>query len=179
MKRNASILGSVCLIVFGLILLANPDFGSAVVSNIIGWLLVILGGLACVYGVLHAGAVWTILSGLVVVIGIVLLWNPLLLARILGILLGLYLAFLGFGALRTALKLKKTAYHYGANLVVAILLLVFGLVLLFLPLTTSRLLMTLAGLVMTACGIINLIVRARADKLLQEGDDSKIVDADP
>lgn len=179
MKRNTSIFGSVFLIIFGLVLLANPDFGSTVISTMLGWLLVIVGGLACVYGILHAGVIWTILSAMAAVIGIVILWNPLLLARILGILLGLYLAFLGFGALRTALKLKNTAHYYSASLVLAVLLLVFGLVLLFLPLTTSRLLMTLAGLVMTVCGISNLIVHARADKLLQEDDDPNIVDADP
>ena len=78
MKRNASTLGFVCLVIFGLVLPANPDFGSGAASNIIGWLPVILG-----------------------------------------------------------------------------------------------------GLVMTACGMIHLIIRARADKLLQEGGGSKIVDADP
>ena len=43
-----SIVGAVCLILFGLLLLCNPDFGSAVISNIIGWALLVFGILGIV-----------------------------------------------------------------------------------------------------------------------------------
>ena len=179
MKKTRSVFGSVCLIVVGLLLLANPDFGSALVSNILGWLLVVFGGLALVYGLLKkAGLVWDLISAAVVAIGVVLLWNPLLLARILGVLLGLFLAFQGLTALSNALKVRRNGGNAGAALVLAVLLLVLGLVLMFLPLSTSRVLMTIAGVVFTLSGVSSLIVRARMDRL-QENNDSNIVDADP
>ena len=179
MKKQKSLLVCIFQIVTGALLLTNPDFGSAVVSNILGWLLVVFGGLALVYGLLKkAGIVWDIVSALVVVIGGVMLWNPLMLARVLGILLGLFLAFQGLTALSAALKVRRNGGNAGAALVLAILLLVLGLVLMFLPLTTSRLLMTVAGIIFTASGVIGLLIRAKTDRL-QESNDSNIVDADP
>ena len=179
MKKQKSILVCIFQIVIGLLLLTNPDFGSALVSNILGWLLVGFGGLALVYGLLKsAGIVWDLVSAAVVAIGGVMLWNPLLLARILGILLGLFLAFQGLTALSNALKLRRNGGRGGATLVLAVLLLVLGLVLMFLPLTTSRLLLTIAGVIFTASGVISLLIRAKADRL-PEGDDPNIVDAEP
>ena len=181
MKKQKSLLVCIFQIVIGALLLTNPDFGSAVVSNILGWLLVVFGGLALVYGLLKkAGIVWDIVSALVVVIGGVMLWNPLMLARVLGILLGLFLAFQGLTALSAALKVRRNGGNAGAALVLAILLLVLGLVLMlmFLPLTTSRLLMTIAGIIFTASGVISLLIRAKTDRI-QERNDSNIVDADP
>ena len=178
MKKQKSLLVCIFQIVIGALLLTNPDFGSAVVSNILGWLLVVFGGLALVYGLLKkAGIVWDIVSALVVVIGGVMLWNPLMLARVLGILLGLFLAFQGLTALSTALKIRRNGGNAGAALVLAILLLVLGLVLMFLPLTTSRLLMPIAGIIFTASGVISLLIRAKTDRL-QERNDSNIVDAE-
>ena len=179
MKKQKSILVCIFQIVIGILLLANPDFGSALVSNILGWLIIAFGGLALIYGLLKsAGILWDLVSAVVVAIGGVMLWNPLLLARILGILLGLFLSFQGLTALSTALKVRRNGGKAGAALVLAILLLVLGLVLMFLPLTTSRLLMTIAGIIFTASGVISLLIRAKTDRL-QEGDGSTIVDAEP
>lgn len=172
--------GSVLQILLGVILLTNPDFGSTVIATIIGWGLLILGGLALVYGILNwhgVSALWLVVSVLVAAVGIYVLRRPLMLAKLLGILLGAYLICQGVSTLRSALELRHAGYGYSANTALAVLLLVFGAILVFLPLTTSRVLMILAGLVMLVCGIINLVVRLRANKKLHNSSPD-IVDAD-
>lgn len=173
--------GSVLQILLGIILLANPDFGSAVIAMIIGWGLLIFGGLALVYGILNrlaVGSGWLVISVLVALMGIYVLRRPLMLAKLLGFLLGLYLICQGVGTMRSALRLRQAGYGYSSGMVSAVLLLVFGAILMFLPLTTSRLLMTLVGLGILACGIVNLVVRVRSDKKLKDSSPD-IVDADP
>lgn len=173
--------GSVVQILLGVFLMANPDFGSVLISVVIGWGLLIFGGLALVYGILNrqsVGIVWPVISVLVALVGIYVLRRPLMLAKLLGFLLGLYLICQGVGTMRSALRLRQAGYGYSSGMGLAVLLLVFGAILMFLPLTTSRLLMTLVGLGILACGIVNLVVRARTDKKLRGGSPD-IVDADP
>lgn len=180
-----SVVGAVCLILFGLLLLCNPDFGSAVISNIIGWALLVFGILGIVYCVTNwvaAGWIGCLIAVAVTVVGIVLLANPLLLAKLLGIALGIYLIAQGVDAILVWNRLHQADCGSPANLVLAILMTVLGAVLLFVPLTTSRVLMTLAGLAMMGCGIFSLVIRSRTEKLLHTldaaDDDPNIVDAD-
>ena len=61
-KFSKSELGSVLLIVFGAILLLNPDLGSAALTSVLGWLLVAIGAGGLILGV-PAGAGLGQLSG--------------------------------------------------------------------------------------------------------------------
>lgn len=188
MKKNektallGSSLGSVLLIIAGLVLLFRPDFASAAVAVVAGWVLILVGGLGILISILS----WPVLGPLEMAVcildlglGIYVLCNPLALAIILGLGLGSWLVIQGLSALREALKLKKADYSYVPNLVLAILMMGLGLVLIFSPLTTSRVIMSLCGIAMLVCGAVNLILRARATKLLQEDQRKRrIIDAD-
>lgn len=177
-----TVAASVCLIVAGFVLLLNPDLGSAAVAAIVGWVLTGLGA----FGVLVCLLSWPVFGFLEIVLsilalgtGIYLLCEPLALASILGVCLGVYLAVQGAGALNEAWKLRKANVPCLANFVLAVLMLILGAVLVFSPLTTSRLIMGLCGLALLLCGTVNLVVRARAAKHLREDPSrARIIDAD-
>lgn len=169
--------GSVFLILFGGILLLNPDFGSAAVSAILGWVLVVGGAAGLLIGVLSwPGLGFAELAGSIILLGggIYLLRNPLMLASLMGILLGLLLLSQGIGALRDALQVKRYGGRYQLSLILGIGMSALGAYLILSPMATSRFVMTIAGLIMVACGITNLISHRRADKYIT-GSRKKII----
>ena len=174
-------IGSVLLILGGLVLLSDPDFGSAAVATVIGWVLIAAGALGLIVSVLS----WPVFSVPEILlcllglgVGIYLVKNPLSLASILGFVLGAYLVIQGGGSLLECVKLRQNGFGFRPNLVLGAAMLVFGLILIFSPLAASQLIMTLCGLVMVVCGAANLVIRARAAKRLQQGGKDKIIDAD-
>lgn len=183
-KKSAlarAVLGPVCLIAVGLILLLNPDIGSAAISTILGWMLVAaggLGGVVCIFSWPICGIPEVIVSVLALGLGIYILVNPLALASILGIGLGIFLVIQGSSGVAEAFQLKRCGYSWMPNLVLALLTLGLGAVLIFAPLTTSRIVMIICGAAMMLCGVVSLILRARAAKRLQGYQDSNIIDAD-
>jgi uncharacterized membrane protein HdeD (DUF308 family) len=182
-------MGSVFLVLFGGILLLNPDFGSAALASILGWVLVGGGAVGLLIGFLcWPGLGLTELIGSVILLGggIYLLRNPLVLASAVGMLLGLLLICQGFSALWDALQLKRFGGHPRLSLILGLGMGVLGIYLILSPLATSRFVMTAAGLVMVACGITNLISHYRAKKFITNSrkkiigntDTPDIVDAD-
>lgn len=162
-------LGSVLLILFGAVLLMNPDFGSAAVASILGWVLVIAGaaGLIVSFAVLSAPDLTGLgISFLLLVVGIYLLRRPLMLASLIGLFLGLLLLTQGLGSLRDGLQLKRFGGGYRLSLLLGIGMSVLGIVLILSPMTTSRFVMRMAGFVMVVCGISNLISRRRNNKFI-------------
>lgn len=171
--------GAACLAIGGLILLLNPDFGSVLVANIIGWILVLLGGLGLLVNGLGRpmlGLPATSLHVLGIALGIYLLCCPLMLASLIGIGMGIYLLIQGLGSILDALSLKKQGVSGKSSLILAIAMAVLGLVLIFSPLSTSRFIMTVCGLAMLILGGVSLLVRWRSARYLRDGSD--IVDAD-
>lgn len=174
--------GSLLLILVGLVLLFRPDFGSAAVGTIVGWGLIILGALGVLVSIL-SWPVFSILEILLSVVGlclgIYLARDPLSLASLLGFALGIYLVVQGLGGLLDARKLWRGGFGFKPHLVLAVVMLGFGLVLLFAPLTASHLVMTLCGIGMIICGVMNLVLRARAAKRFQQdAGKQKIIDAE-
>lgn len=175
-------LGSVLLVIGGLVLLLRPDFGSAAVAVVIGWGLVAAGGLGLLVSIFS----WPVLGALEIAVcvlglglGIYILRSPLSLASILGLGLGAWLVIQGCSTFWEGWKLKKAGWGYTPNMVLALAMAVLGLILFFSPLTTSRIIMSLCGLAMLVCGVGNLILRAKAAKRLQEYQRKrKIIDTD-
>lgn len=173
--------GSVFLILFGAVLLFNPDFGSAAVAAIAGWVLVGAGAAGLLIGFLSwpgLGIGELVGSGILLGAGIYLLRNPLMLASLLGILFGILLASQGLGALRDALRVKQHGGFYQLGLIMGIAMIALGAYLVLSPLSTSRFVWTVAGLVMVACGIVNLLSHRKAVRYIDDGTDDTIIDAD-
>lgn len=170
-------IGSVLMILFGAMLLLNPDFGSAALSAILGWILVGGGAAGLAIGFLSwpaLGIAELIGSFIILGSGIYLLRNPLMLASLAGVLLGLLLLSQGLGSLKDALQVKRYGGRYQLSLILGIGMCALGAYLILSPLTTSRFVMTVAGLIMVACGITNLISHRRADKYIT-GSRKKII----
>lgn len=181
-KRNnsptRSLVGAAVLILVGLILLVNPDFGSATISRILGWILVTLGGMGivlCVYSWPLCGFAETAVSLASLILGIYLLFHPLALASILGMGLGACLLIHGIGRIATALRLRRQGGIWTPSLTLALVTAVIGGVLLFSPLTTSRILMILCGIGLILWGATILLLHVRASK--SQNQQSDIIDA--
>ena len=175
-----AIFGAVCLIGAGLILLLNPDAGSAAISLVLGWSLVIAGALGlvgCIFSWPNCGLAETAVSTLILIMGIYLLRNPLALASILGIGLGICLAIQGIGGTADAIRCRHLAPDWIPRLAVALLTLGFGILLIFVPLTTSRILMVVCGIGMILAGVFRLYLLFRIRR--RSRGSSRIIDADP
>lgn len=172
--------GSIFLILFGAVLLMNPDFGSAAVAAILGWILIGGGIVGLVIGFLSwpgLGIGELVGSCILLGSGIYLLKNPLMLASLLGILLGILLASQGIGALGDALRVKRYGGTFLPGLILGVAMVALGLYLVFSPMATSRIVWTVAGLVMVACGIGNLLSHRKATKFIHSANET-IIDAD-
>lgn len=172
--------GSIVMILFGLFLLLNPDFGSAAIATILSWVLIICGAVGALIGVLNwptLGFSGIIGSAVAVIAGIYLRHNPLMLAGLLGILLGILLASQGFGALRDALRIKRGGGSFLPGLILGIVMLALGIYLILCPLATTRFVWTIAGIAMIVCGVANLIAHYKASKYIP-GKNNTVIDAD-
>ena len=113
-------IGSILMVLFGAVLLLNPDFGSAALSAILGWLLVGSGAAGLAIGFLSWPALGILeLIGSFIILGggIYLLRNPLMLASLVGVLLGLLLLSQGLGSLRDALQVKRYGGSFKFSLI--------------------------------------------------------------
>lgn len=169
--------GSVIMIVVGILLAIKPDLASAAVSAVLGWMLILAGVAALLAGFVGKLGLRPILMGAFLLIcGSWLHRNPLMIASIIGTLLGILALSQGMGALRDALCIKRRGGSWVPNGLLAALMLLLGLRLILSPLTVSRLVMTVAGIIMVICGACNLAAHNRALRCIQE--DSGIIDAD-
>ena len=184
MKNNrfrspSGLLGNVVLLFVGLLLLLNPDFGSAAIAAIIGWGLVIisaLGVVICIAGWPVCGMSELGLSIGGVLFGIVLLIRPLALSTVLGLGLGIILIFQGLKLLRSFRALRQLGLSGYPQLIFAVVTLILAAVLLVVPLTASRIVITICAAAMMLYAIVNLIYQFRHNG--QEPQDPTIIDAD-
>lgn len=159
--------------VLGLILLFNPDSATALIAKIVGWLLVVTGAVKAISmadkRTMSNPAGW-LLAAVGIILGIVLLRNPLLLAKSIGRFLGILLVIRGGADLRNSVHQKAR--------ILAVVTLVVGAVLILMPLTLTHTLLRLCGVVVAAIGIINIVEKLTELKLLENGSDRTIIDAD-
>ena len=162
---------TVLLMVLGLILLIHPDSASALVAQILGWVLVIAGVVFAVSAVAgHFDTLGKVLSAVCCfAVGAWLLRNPLMLAAGLGRLAGILLVVRGIQDI-----LNASRYHYG--ILPAVITTVLGAVLIALPMTTSRVVISLCGLLVLIVGIAILVDRLR-NRRPKEPAESDIIDA--
>lgn len=171
--------GAVMLIGLGLLLLLRPDLGTGTVALVLGWSMIAVGAIGILVGVLSwpsMGLGQILLSVGVAGFGIFILLRPDLLMSIFGIALGIYLVAQGLGSLLEWRKLRKLGYESMANLVMALVMLVIGIVQLCFPLGSVLWLVQVIGVLLIGCGCVSLVLRTSALNKLRKVEN--IVDAE-
>lgn len=158
------------LILAGLILLLNPDGAMALVTKLLGWALVI--GCAARLISLAAGNQlrWgtdAFVTGAVLCVGVILLAKPLILANLIGRVIGALLLIEGIRNLRI-----------GGFGILTALTLVGGVLLILMPRTLTQTLFAVVGIGLMLIGMLNIWGKLSDYRRLTEPGDPNIIDAD-
>ena len=159
------------VIALGLILIVNPDSASALISKIIGWIIILTGigfGISAIgseRGRIPKGIAAVVLA----MVGGWLVKNPLALAAWIGRIIGILLIFDGIDDIG---QLRKQGMTFRMPLILTIV----GVILVVMPMTTSRLVFSLCGVVVLLVGVGMLLDRIRDRKRLNASSDD-IIDA--
>lgn len=169
--------GAILMIVLGALLALSPDSASALVSVLLGWGLIVVGVMLIVGGFISGGEWGAILQGaLFLICGSWLHRNPMMVASILGVVVGITAIRHGWRGAKNVQKSKRSGGFWIPGAVLSALELLVGVRLILSPLSVSRLLLTIAGIAMVACGAWELISRNRERKVITR--DTRIIDAD-
>lgn len=160
------------LMLLGLILIVNPDTASALISGILGYIL-IAGAVFC--GII---AIFSSRSKIgkgvfavaLAVAGGWLVNHPLVLAAWAG-------RFVGVLIILNSLPDMVQACKQGRRILFHLLSCAIGVVLILLPMTTSRLVFSICGGVVLVIGAVMFLDRLRGRRWLTEGEDPNIIDA--
>lgn len=176
-----ALLSSVLMIGLGVLLFLRPDFGSSIVTTVLGWVLIGVGAVGIVTCILSwpvLGFGQILLSVGMAAFGVFVLIRPDLLTKIIFAAVGIYLVLQGGGNLLEGFKLKKLGYSSIPSMVLAAVLLILGLLMVFCPGLVQNWIMMVLGGIMIACGLSNLVFRTLAVKKLRQPKDDNVVDAD-
>lgn len=164
----------VLLTVLGGIMLLKPGSATALIARILGWALVIGGGLSAVPMLSGRSAQdkpKLFLSLVVLILGFWLVCDPMRLASAFGRLIGILLLITNGRRVLDARRFGQPLSRLDCICVG------IGLLLVLVPLSASRLAISLVGLVLVGIGVAEIIDRLKGRKLLEEGDDPNIIDA--
>ena len=185
MKKYSELLNNLLiplvLVVLGLILIANPDAGTAFLGKIVGWVLLLGGIVGVVIALLtwHMGNIRTILlSALSIALGGYLLSDPLAMEVNLVKVAGILLLVQGISSLIRTLKLKRSGFPWQRDLLTAVVTCLLGLILMGSPISASRLVFRVCGVVLLLVGAANLIGFFRGSKGHKTIEGPDIIDAD-
>lgn len=164
-------LSSVILILIGAVLLLRPDAGARALTLVVGWILVIAGGVGLGSALLARmtlgyGAMGS--SLMMLLLGILIVSRPMMLASLFGVVIGAYLIFSGLGSLGDAGRLRANGQSWVLGMIWGGASVVVGVYLILSPMTSSRFVMMIAGLAMIACGVGSIVTHVRLTKFLEE-----------
>ena len=169
--------GSVLMIVFGILLAMNPDIASAMVSTVLGWIIIAAGVAMLISGFTNSRDMGSILIGaLLLVAGSWLHRHPMMIASVLGVVLGIVVLKQGWQASKDAQRIKRGGGMWIPGAVLAAAELLIGVRLIFSPLSISRLVLTVAGIAMVVCGVCNLVAYHKSTQYIPGA--GHIIDAD-
>ena len=183
-RKNAlikSLAGSALLVALGVLLLLRPDFATATVAAVLGWILIGGGAILIAVAILNwevMGLPELLVGIIAAAAGIFIVIRPDFLASVFGVIIGIYLGFQSISTLLCALRLKRSGHVFVPTLVLGLVLLTLALVLILVPMSLSRFLVRTVGLVMVIGGIANLVLRSKFFMSLKAPDPT-IVDALP
>ena len=155
--------------VAGLVLLVNPAGATALLTRVIGWVLVIGAALRLIRLAASDQLRWgkdAFIAGAILGLGVVLLAKPMILGAFIGRVIGLLLVIEGIRNLKDGVDLRD------------ILSIAAGAVLWFMPQTLTNAVLSIVGLVLLVLGVINILGRLRKAKYLHQGSTPGIIDAE-
>lgn len=176
-----ALLSSVLMLGLGILLLFKPDFGSHLLTTILGWVLIgagVIGLGTCILSWPVMGYGQVLLSVGLAAFGIFVLIRGDLLEQIIFLAMGIYLVLQSGGNMIEAFKLKKLGYNSIPSLILMGALLVLGLLMIFAHTVVRGWVMLLLGGFLVACGLSNLIFRTLAVRKLRQPKTANVVDAD-
>ena len=157
-------------VIAGLVLLLNPAGATALVTKLIGWILVIIGAVMLIRPALRREHITTgnwIMYGLGIAVGVLLLARPMLLADGVGRLFGILLVMEGFRNRRLC----------GTRLT-TVLTIAAGVVLVIMPRTLTNTVLAICGIVLMIIGAVNILSKLGGIKRLNDAKDPNIIDAE-
>lgn len=163
--------GPALTVVLGLILLLSPDSASALVGRILGWVAVLIA-LAEAFSGDKKSPVKAVIFG---VIGVLILRDPLYVARILGRILGLALFSWGVGGV---VRNRRGGKSITPGVALCGAVAVLGLVLFLVPMATSRIVLSGVGIVIICIGVKEGYDRLREKKRLEGPENPGVIDVE-
>lgn len=169
--------GSVLMILCGVILVLKPDTASALISALAGWALIAAGVAVLIAGLSDGIRGGSVVTGAVLLLsGTWLHRNPLMLASVLGFVVGFVVLRQGIHAMKDAQRIKRSGGLWIPGAVLAVVELLAGVRLILSPLSISRLVLSVGGVVLIICGACSLVTHYRSTRYIPEA--GGIIDAD-
>ena len=168
--------GSLLMILCGVILVLKPDTASALLSAVAGWALIAVGVAALIGGFTGSSGGSVVTGAVLLLSGAWLHRNPLMIASVLGFVVGFLVLRQGLRAMKDAQRSKRSGGLWIPGGVLAVIEALIGVRLMLSPLSISRLVLTVAGLALIVCGACNLVARYKSTRYIPKPNG--IIDAD-
>lgn len=169
--------GSLLTILCGVILVLKPDTASALLAAVAGWALIAAGIAALIAGFAGGFGAGSVVTGAVLLLaGAWLHRNPLMIASVLGFVVGFLVLRQGIRAMKNAQRSKRNGGLWIPGAVLAVLEALIGVRLMLSPLSISRLVLSIGGVVLIAIGVCNLVAHYRSVRYIPKS--GGIIDAD-
>lgn len=168
--------GSILMILCGVILVLKPDTASALLSAVAGWALIAVGVAALIAGFTGSSGGSVVTGAVLLLSGAWLHRNPLMIASVLGFVVGFLVLRQGLRAMKDAQRSKRNGGFWIPGAVLAVLEALLGVRLLLSPLSISRFVLSIGGIALIVLGACNLVTHYRSTRYIPEP--GGIIDAD-
>lgn len=157
--KKGDLFTSIVYVVLGLFLVFFPFTAIGIACKIIGAVILVYSGIKIwAYAKGDADKTELTISILTAVLGLILVFSPDIIIKVLPVILGIYIIVQGAGGMKHAVDLKNAGYSkWNVSIVVSILMLIVGLVILFSPMGTAALVVKIFGGVLAVEGIMGLM----------------------
>ena len=169
--------GSILTILCGVILVLKPDTASALLAAVAGWALIAVGVAALIAGFAGDFGAGSVVTGAVLLLaGAWLHRNPLMIASVLGFVVGFLVLRQGIRAMKNVQYSKRNGGLWIPGAVLAVVEALIGVRLMLSPLSISRLVLSIVGVVLIVIGVCNLVAHYRSVRYIPKS--GGIIDAD-
>lgn len=167
---KSGIVSSIILFIFGLLLLLKSEETIVTISYVVGSVIIAMGALAFInYFTGKDNKVLGIAYGIIsVVLGVVIISNPVAIASIIPIIIGIGIILNSAMKLQYALELKKLSSEmWKTTFIVALISTICGVIILFNPFQGAVLITQVIGIFLILYSIIDIICSFKINKDLK------------